>query len=115
MGDTTGFLLYLATVVVLAGSVVLADLTRSVTVTDVNVSVRTLGITVVVPVEEVRLVTVERTGHGAVRVVVHGRRPWHCVRVDTPDGSTEAHVLESFLDAAGRLGAQVTGSPAQAA
>lgn len=115
MGDTTGFVLYLATVVVLAGSVMLADLTRSVTVTDTSVSVRMFGITVVVPVDGVRRVAIEQTGHGPTRVVVHGRRPWQSVRVETSAGSTDAQSLERFLITAERLGAPLTGLPAQAA
>ncbi|MFM8794624.1 MAG: hypothetical protein ACKOFF_07050 [Acidimicrobiales bacterium] len=115
MGDTTGFLLYVVTVVVLAGSVVLADITRSVTVTESLVSVRILGVTVSVPVGEVRRVAVENHAGGNARVVVVGRRPWQSVRIETAAGSGEARTLEAFLRTAESLGAPVTAVPAQAA
>jgi hypothetical protein len=115
MSDTTGFLLYIVTVVVLAGSVVLVDMTRSVTVTESSVSVRMVGVTVSVPIGEVRRVAIENTDGGAARVVVVGRRPWQSVRIETAPGSSEARALHAFLRTVERLGTPVTSVPAQVA
>jgi hypothetical protein len=115
MSDTTGFLIYLATVVVLIGSVVLADVTRSVTITDTDVTVHAVGLKVSVPVADVRRVVREETGQNTVRVVVLGRRPWQSVRVEAATGSADDEALRSFLDAAGKHGAPVILVPPQAA
>ena len=115
MSDTTGFLIYLASVIVLIGSVVLTDVTRSVTVTDTAVTVRAVGLKVSVPVADVRQVVREETGQNTVRVVVLGRRPWQSVRVEAITGSADEEALRSFLDAVGKHGAPVILVPPQAA
>ena len=115
MADTTGFLLYIATVIVLTGSVVLADITRSVTVTETSVTLRVLGLKVSVAVADVRRIVREHSDTDTVRVVVLGRRPWHSVRVEAAAGSDDEQALGTFLQTAGRLGAPVSAVPARAA
>lgn len=111
MGGSTGMLLYFATVVLIVGIVVLTDVTRSISVTDTSVSVRTFGVTTTIPLEDVRHVVTEQLDDSALRVVVLGRRPWRSVRVYVTTGSREAEDLRRFLGAAEKLGASVSKAP----